>query len=119
MELFKRHADVGAAVVEERGVSAGVVHVVLEHGGGTTGACDIEDVEPTLTRFSQAGTTTSMKALYSSVMVGSPFVSQYRESEVDTATTRHPAVPRLPVGGDPSRLSCPVATIVPVQWLPE
>ena len=45
MELLKRHADVGAAVVEERGVSAGVVHVVLEHGGGTAGACDIEDVE--------------------------------------------------------------------------
>ena len=46
----------------------------------------------TLTRFSQAGTTTSMKAFYSSIMVGSPFVSQNRESKVNTATTRHSAV---------------------------
>ena len=47
----------------------------------------------TLTRFSQAGTTTSMKAFYSSIMVGSPFVSQDRESEVNRATRRHPAFP--------------------------
>lgn len=45
MELLESHADVCTAVVEERGISAGVVHVVLEHGGGTSGAGNIEDVE--------------------------------------------------------------------------